>query len=321
METINLLDVVLVLLVVLGAWSGWRRGFLSASVELLALAASVVIAFIGYPYPAALLEEFLPWLGVWNLPLSFVATFVALHLVLGTAGQRAVAALGRRTHAHRSNRVLGIVPGLVNGVINATLVALIVLTIPLFERLSTLAQESALANRLATPARWVEAMLMPIFDPAIRRTLQTITVPPESPTTIALHFKFTAAKPRPDLEERMLEMVNAERARHSLKPLKADPELTEVARTHSRDMFARGYFSHVSADGRKLADRMRQSEVRYLVAGENLALAQSLAIAHQGLMNSPGHRANILRPQFGRLGIGVLDGGMYGLMITQNFRN
>lgn len=38
-------------------------------------------------------------------------------------------------------------------------------------------------------------------------------------------------------------------------------------------------------------------------------------------MESPGHRANILNPEFGRLGIGILDGGIYGLMITQNFRN
>jgi uncharacterized protein YkwD len=57
------------------------------------------------------------------------------------------------------------------------------------------------------------------------------------------------------------------------------------------------------------------------VAGENLAMAQSLNIAHDGLMKSPGHRANILRLHFGRVGIGVLDGGRDGLMVTQNFRN
>ena len=38
-------------------------------------------------------------------------------------------------------------------------------------------------------------------------------------------------------------------------------------------------------------------------------------------MNSSGHRANILRPQYGRIGISMLDGGRYGLMVTQNFRN
>jgi uncharacterized protein YkwD len=86
-------------------------------------------------------------------------------------------------------------------------------------------------------------------------------------------------------------------------------------------MFARGYFSHHTPDGKDPFDRMREGEVRFRTAGENLALAPTLQIAHNGLMDSPGHRANILRPQFGRLGIGILDGGRYGLMVTQKFRN
>ena len=52
-----------------------------------------------------------------------------------------------------------------------------------------------------------------------------------------------------------------------------------------------------------------------------LALARTLDMAHTGLMNSPGHRANILNPAFGRVGIGILDGGRHGLMVTQTFRN
>jgi uncharacterized protein YkwD len=94
-----------------------------------------------------------------------------------------------------------------------------------------------------------------------------------------------------------------------------------VARAHSHDMFAKGYFSHISKEGTTPAERARKAGVRFITAGENLALAQTLRTAHDGLMNSPGHRANILRPSFGRVGIGVLDGGRHGLMITQNFRN
>jgi uncharacterized protein YkwD len=66
---------------------------------------------------------------------------------------------------------------------------------------------------------------------------------------------------------------------------------------------------------------MREGGVRFLAAGENLALAPSLQVAHNGLMNSPGHRRNILDHQFGRVGIGIMDGGIRGLMVTQNFRN
>ena len=97
--------------------------------------------------------------------------------------------------------------------------------------------------------------------------------------------------------------------------------MTKLARAHSNDMFVRGYFAHNTPEGKNPFDRMKEARISYLAAGENLALAQTLEIAHTGLMNSPGHRANILNPAFGRLGIGIMDGGFYGLMISQEFRN
>jgi uncharacterized protein YkwD len=119
----------------------------------------------------------------------------------------------------------------------------------------------------------------------------------------------------------MLVLVNQERTKRGLRPVKADPEMTRVARAHSIDMFARGYFSHYSPEKKDPFDRMRQAGVKFLTAGENLALGRTLKICHEGLMNSPGHKANILNPSFGRLGIGIMDGGIYGLMISQEFRN
>jgi uncharacterized protein YkwD len=119
----------------------------------------------------------------------------------------------------------------------------------------------------------------------------------------------------------MLGLVNQDRQAQGLQPLAPDPELTEVARRHSADMFARGYFAHETPDGLTPFDRMRAADVRFLIAGENLALAPTVSVAHTGLMNSPGHRANILRPQFGRVGIGIMDGGVRGLMVSQEFRN
>lgn len=151
--------------------------------------------------------------------------------------------------------------------------------------------------------------------------MNRLTVKPESDETVNLPFTVKEYRPRPDLEVQMLEMVNKERTKRGLKPLLPDPQLTLVSRKHSSDMFSRGYFSHLTPEGKDPFDRMRTANVKFLTAGENLALGQTLKICHEGLMNSPGHRANILRPQYGRLGIGVLDGGIRGLMITQSFRN
>lgn len=119
----------------------------------------------------------------------------------------------------------------------------------------------------------------------------------------------------------MLDLLNAERRAAGLAPLQPDPEATLLSRAHSQDMLSRRYFSHVTPQGRDPFERMQDAGLRFRAAGENLALAPSVERAHQGLMQSPGHRANILRPSFGRVGIGILDAGPNGLMVTQTFRN
>lgn len=317
----NPVDLLLVVIVLVGAAAGWARGFLFAALDLLTLAASLAAAFLGYREAAEWVAQVAPALGVWTAPLCFVGIFLLVHLVLGSTVLKMALRLPKPVHQNFVNRLFGIAPGTVNGAIHAVVAAVLLLTLPLGARIGGWTQSSALAPRLAAPAEWVEVQLEPIFGPAVKRTLQVITVPPESREGIPLKFRVADAAPRPDLEARMLELVNAERRAAGLKPLRPDPELTAVARLHSRDMLARSYFSHFSPDGKDLSDRMRQARVGYLYAGENLALAPTLSGAHKGLMRSPGHRANILRPQFGRLGIGILDGGVHGLMVTQAFRN
>ncbi|MES2938286.1 MAG: CvpA family protein [Pseudomonadota bacterium] len=317
----NAIDLLLAFLVLLGAWGGWRRGFVRALLELLVLAVSLVAAFLAYRWPAAWIAQQWPALEVWSAATGFIAVFALVQLLVGSIAGRLAASVSPRAHVHAGNRLLGLLPGAANGLINAAVATVVLLALPLPDTLARMMRDSEAAVRLSPGVEWVQAQLAPIFQPAIERSLQALTVPQDSTRRVELRFKVADPTVRPELEARMLELVNEERAKEGLKPLKADPELAEVARAHSRDMFARGYFSHVSPDGGKLSDRMRKGELRYLLAGENLALAPTLPMAHQGLMNSPGHRANILRPQFGRVGIGVLDGGRHGLMVTQDFRN
>jgi uncharacterized protein YkwD len=316
-----LVDAVLALVILASAWGGWVRGFLLSATQLLSLLGALVIAFVGYQPVARWVEPWWPNAGVWLYPTSFVLVFFVVQLVLGGMSGPLLRAAGPRVHAHGVNRFLGLAPGAGNGLVNACVIALLLQTLPLGERISRMARESVGAQLLSAPAEWLEAQFTPIFDPAIRRSLKGLTVLPETTSSIKLPFSVKDARPRPDLEARMLELVNAERAKAGLQPLRADPEVVPVARAHSQDMFARSYFSHVSPEGGTLGERMRKQQVRYLLAGENLALAPTLARAHQGLMDSPGHRANILRAEFGRVGIGVLDGGLHGLMVTQNYRN
>ena len=120
-------------------------------------------------------------------------------------------------------------------------------------------------------------------------------------------------------EQQMLNSVNAERAKAGLPALKADLELTRVARIKSQDMISKNYFSHNSPTYGSPFQMLSKFGISYRTAGENIAGNGSVTGAHTSLMNSSGHRANILGSQYTHVGIGIVSGGQYGMMFTQMF--
>lgn len=317
------IGLLLVAVILLGMWRGWHVGFVAGAIGLACLVAGLAAAFAATPRVAQAIAA-QGWLAdPWTAPASFLGVFVLVQAVLAALVRRLARAL-RPAHpvARSANRALGLLPGAANGAINAVVAAVLLTTLPINDDITRATQESTVAARLNVPAEWLEERLAPIFGPAVERTLQALTVQPESQERVPLPFTVTNAPPRPDLEAAMLALVNAERAKaDGLRPLAPDAEAAAVSRAHSGDMFARGYFAHVTPEGRTPFDRLRAAKLGFRAAGENLALARTLDMAHTGLMNSPGHRANILNPTFGRVGIGILDGGRHGLMVTQTFRN
>jgi uncharacterized protein YkwD len=316
----NWVDLVLLLIVLIAVWAGWRRGFLLGSLDLLSWIGSFVAGYLFYPYTAGVLDGFFN-LNVWLLPLSFIITTIIARVLIGLVVGLILRMLPDRIHDHGVNRFLGIIPGAINGWIYAVIASALLLALPLKQSINKETRASRFAPALAMQSEWANKKLAPVFDDAVRQTMNSLTVNPSTDERVELNFTYDNPVARPELEAKMLELVNKERIKAGLSPLMADPEMTRVARAHSTDMFARGYFAHESPDGKDPFDRMKAAKVKFLTAGENLALAQTLEIAHTNLMNSPGHRANILNPAFGRLGIGVMDGGFYGLMISQEFRN
>ncbi|TDQ40319.1 CAP domain-containing protein [Aureibacillus halotolerans] len=121
-------------------------------------------------------------------------------------------------------------------------------------------------------------------------------------------------------EQQMLDLVNNARAEQGLEPLQADPELTKLARLKAQDMIDNSYFSHQSPTYGSPFDMMNQFGVEYQTAGENLAGNQTVEKAHEALMNSQGHRENILKSDYTNVGIGVVEGGPYGTMYVQLFK-
>ncbi len=318
----NIIDILLVVFVLLSILYGWHRGFILGVLDLLSWVLILFAALRLYqPFAHWLAPRVDLWSDVWDQPIAFITIAVTTGLIVQSLGHAFLSRLPKGVHERSFNRLLGTIPGFVNGAISAALVSALLLSIPISESVHERARESVLANRLAVYAERLEAALHPVFGEAVARTLNLLIVQPESHERVNLPYKVTNSRPRPDLEATMLELVNQERMKAGLRPLVVDPELTPVARSHSADMFVRSYFAHDTPEGLSPFDRMKDAHVRFLTAGENLALAPTLQVAHTGLMNSPGHRANILNKDFGRVGIGILDGGMRGLMISQEFRN
>ncbi|MFJ6084799.1 CAP domain-containing protein [Streptomyces sp. NPDC092369] len=118
----------------------------------------------------------------------------------------------------------------------------------------------------------------------------------------------------------VVDLTNRERARAGLPPLAVDALLTRAAQAHSADMVARAFYSHTDPEGGQPWDRAARAGSRRRTIGENIACGQrSAAEVVEGWMNSPGHRANILKPDFTHIGIGFAGGGPSGTYWTQLF--
>lgn len=118
------------------------------------------------------------------------------------------------------------------------------------------------------------------------------------------------AEPSQELKEgfeyQLFDLTNAARIQHELPILEWDDAVRETARKHSTDMADNNYFNHTNLEGQSPFDRMQEDNIRFTTAGENLAFGQMSSIfAHEGLMNSLGHRESILHEDFRNLGVGV----------------
>ncbi|WP_405623078.1 CAP domain-containing protein [Streptomyces sp. NBC_00076] len=121
-------------------------------------------------------------------------------------------------------------------------------------------------------------------------------------------------------QDEVVDLTNLERARAGLAPLAADPSLGAAAQAYSADMAARAFYSHTSPEGTQPWDRAAAAGSTRRSIGENIACGQrSPAEVVTGWMNSPGHRANILKPGFTHLGVGFAGGGPAGTYWTQLF--
>lgn len=327
---INWLDIAIILVYIFFALEGFGSGFIRSAFDFVGFILSFVLALHFYSvFGDFLFNNIALAHGVANA-IGFFASAALFELILNIVFRKLGRNIGGNFTSQDSNRekffavlnhFLGIIPGLASATILLSFLLSTILSFPSSQVIKQAISQSKIGSFLVDNTQGMEQSVNQVFGGAISETLNFFTIEPQSNESINLKFIVKDAKVDNAAEEKMFQMVNSNRAQRDLQPLVLDVSLTNLAREHSNDMFKRGYFSHYTPDGLSPFDRMAEANISYSVAGENLALAPNVDLAMQGLMNSPGHRANILSTEFHKIGIGVLDGGVYGEMFTQEFTN
>lgn len=317
---IGWVDVGITAIILFYAGEGYNAGAISSLFDFVKFLLSFLIGLKIYVLVGNL---FVLWFnlsqGIAKAVGFFIAIFLAeivLHIIL------------RPLFLHMSLTTSGIwktidrTIGAAVGVFSALLFLMVLLSIfvavPVAPVVKKAIVSSTIANGLLSQTQDLEKSLHGVFEEATGETLNFLTVKPDSNSLIRLDFTVTGIIDT-ESEKQMLRLVNVERTKRGIPVLVFDLFLQQVARAHAQEMLHHGYFSHYTPEGASPFDRMNAAGIIYEYAGENLALSPDVTLAMQGLMESKGHRENILYPHFKKVGLGVLDAGLYGKMFVQEF--
>lgn len=288
--------------------------------ELLDLASLILTGLLSFSYyniPAKFIENkfqvphglslVLGFMFIWFL--SETAFYFMVRLILPRIPRIIIPGSG----------LLSIIPSFLRGLIFIAVILVMIATFPIQPVIKKNVLDSTLGSRILKYAYMLEQPVKQVFGGVANDSLTFLTIKPKTNEKINLGFQTAQFSIDSVSENIMIDLINKERVGRGLKALEFDNRLRDMARSYSGDMFKKGYFSHYSPEGLTVADRALNAGIDFLVIGENLAYAPNVELAHKGLMNSPGHRANILSIDYSKAGIGVMDGGVYGRMFTQVF--
>lgn len=312
-------DVAIIFFIIIGGWRGYREGVFVASANLIGLVVSLLLGFWLYGYLASFLLQY------WTIPIGLMNIFSFLLIAFVADGLITAAVLlignkyGRRLALTELTRWTGVIPGIGSAVITLAYLVAVISGMPLEHPIKVAVTQASASGPLIELTNQSGLPVDKLVGPAIQDLSQLFTVQPGSSEMVDLGFVVQDPELTSVAEEQMLALVNQERQKEGARPLVMDESLRKLARSHSLDMYQRGYFSHHTPEGKDPFDRMKEFNIDYMAAGENLALAPTVEMAHEGLMNSPGHRRNILDPNYHKVGIGAYQHPRYGIMFSQEF--
>jgi len=314
-------DAAVLALVAVAAWFGYRTGFIATTYSLASwiLAVATGLALEG---PATSVTEMLTGLPTpVAATVGFVVMVVVAEALLSAAGYLAVRPIVaglRRSRLSAADRILGTVPGAIRSLFIVAVAILAIEALPVSSDAKAAVETSRTGRVVNAGIAALEPQIRALAGQLGGSSFLVTRIGEDQTEHLDLPDGLDLAAD-PIAERQLLDLVNEERAQRGIGVLISDDRLVVIARSHSEEMFKLKYFSHESPVSGSPFDRLKAAGITYSRAGENLAYAQSISVAHRALMDSPGHRENILRPEFTRIGIGVINAGAYGRMVTQLF--
>ncbi len=317
----NWIDYVIVAVAFYSIILGWAAGLPHLLVSLVSFLGSLWFAIKYHVLMGNFLTDKFGLSLLWTTILGYLIVALVAEALISAILGSVVSRLPKKTSTSTVSRLAGSAVSALNGLVLIAFILLLILALPLRGNVKKDIKISVIASQLVRLAERYGGSVKSSLDEVSQEVQRFLTIKPNSKDRIALDVTPKATDLSVDAasEQRMIELVNTERAKAGAGALRFDASMREVARKHSRDMFDRRYFSHYNPEGQDASYRMEQGRVSYSIVGENLVYAQDVTVAHRGLMESEGHRRNILDNQFHRVGIGIIDGGPYGQMFTQLF--
>lgn len=301
---------------------GWVRGWLRESLDLAALLVALAVAFrLAEPVGDQVIDRFLA-----EPEVARVVTAILLTAVMGAAAAVAVGVVVRRlgrAEPRPADRLGGAAVGLVSGVVVLTLFVATVRATPGGDGAIDRSEVVAAAVPVGG---WGERALVTITGDEVLESVLALT-PRFGASRIVLDGDDRVAldevdpselTERPEQAVDLHTLVNEVRVAADVDPLAWSEGLAGVALGHAQEMYEDGYLSHVSPRTGAVADRATAAGMRLAAVGENLALASTIAAAHDAMMSSPTHRDLLLSPGFDRVGMAVVEGPL-GVVVVQVF--
>lgn len=317
----NWLDLAIIIFLLLIIVGSLKRGFLALALELFGFATALFVALNLYFLVSAVIIQYSSLSRAFAKPIGFFVVWLIVESIYFFLARQFLKLFPAEILNSKLNHFASPLPAFANGLAVLAFGLLLFVSFPTPAATKQFVFDSQIGNLIVKEAGQFQRPVEQIFGEAVQESLTFLTVRPQSREIVTLRFNQSETQVDQQSEIIMFDLVNQERAKRGLGVLQSDNRLQEIARAHSQDMLNQGYFSHYSPDGKDVGDRLSGDSIFYLLAGENLALAPNVSIAHRGLMESPGHKAIILTRQFGKIGVGVVDGGIYGKMFTQVFTN